>query len=134
MKPITLMALAATALTAVTLAAVPAAAHHSVYGAFDKDKMVKSKGVVKDVQWINPHTVLNVAVLNKAGGYDQWRLESQPVSFLRRAGVTKEMMMNGGKPMDIEYLPPRKDGAGNIGFLIKLTTADGRVIQFAPDK
>jgi hypothetical protein len=115
-------------------AAGSAAAHHSVYGAFDKDKSRPMRAVVTKVNWINPHIVFQVETKGANGAPQTWNLETQPVSFMRRAGVTKEMLLGGGKEMDLVILPPRKEGAGNVGFLIRMTTPDGKIIQFAPDK
>ena len=122
------------AAVAAMAAAVPASAHHSVYGAFDKDKSMSMKAVVKKVDWINPHTFFTVEAKDARGETKVWRLESQPPAFLRRVGLTKEKLMGDGKPVDITILPARKQGVDNVGFLIKMTTADGKTIVFAPDK
>jgi len=90
------------------------------------------KGVITKVDWINPHIFFTV-VESKPGG-KTWRLESVPPSFMRRAGVTKEMMMGDGKAAEIRLLPPRKEGVENIGFLLTIKTAEGQLISLAPDR
>jgi hypothetical protein len=117
-----------------TVAATPVAAHHSVYGAFDKDRPMNIRGVVKKLDWINPHTFFTVDVTDAQGKVKTWRLESQPPAFLRRAGLSKEQLQGDGKPVDLVILPARKAGVDNIGFLVKMTMSDGKAILFAPDK
>jgi hypothetical protein len=39
----------------LTMAAVPAVAHHSLFAVFDEEQAVTLKGVVSKVEWVNPH-------------------------------------------------------------------------------
>ena len=63
------MAIAVTALTLGT-----ALAHHST-AEFDYTKEVTIKGVVKEVQWTNPHSYIQVLVDGQAGEKIQWSVE-----------------------------------------------------------
>jgi hypothetical protein len=51
-------------LVAATLASAPARAHHSA-AMFDDSRVVELKGVVKELQWTNPHVWLQVTVDEK---------------------------------------------------------------------
>jgi hypothetical protein len=47
-------------LAALLLAAVPALAHQSIASAYDFSKPLVLKGTVKDVEFINPHSMLRI--------------------------------------------------------------------------
>ena len=51
----------------MALLALPAAAHHSVAGQFDVTRTVKFAGTVSRVDWINPHTYIDVDVTDAEG-------------------------------------------------------------------
>jgi hypothetical protein len=55
------------ALAALTTAAfaVPALAHHS-FAMFDAEKTVTVKGVVREFEWVNPHSWLRVTLQGPA--------------------------------------------------------------------
>ena len=63
MKSIRLLPIAAAALS---LIALPAAAHHS-QAIYDTDKVITIEGVVTDYRWTNPHTYLYVETQNDSG-------------------------------------------------------------------
>jgi hypothetical protein len=42
----------------LTMAAVPALAHYSLFAVFDEDQSVTLKGVISKVEWVNPHVYL----------------------------------------------------------------------------
>ncbi len=59
--------------------------HHS-FAMFDLDKEVTLEGVVKDVQWANPHVWLEIVIPDANGGSPQWGLELGTTGMLTRAG------------------------------------------------
>jgi hypothetical protein len=122
------------AMTAVLAIGAPAVAHHSVYGAFDQNRVTPVKGVVKKVDWINPHIFFTIDQTLPNGQVKTWRVETHPPAFMRRVGVTKEMLQGGGKPMDMIFLPARKEGVDNVAYLARMTTSDGKTIVFTPDR
>jgi hypothetical protein len=79
------------------LAIVPAVsfAHHSVAGFFDEEKKSEIEGVVKKVQWRNPHTIFEVDVTSDAGEVVTWRIESGALGVLRSRGLAQEFMQPG---------------------------------------
>lgn len=118
--------LAAVALFAgAMMVASPASAHHSVTGIFLADKAESLEGRLVSVEWVNPHIYFNVDVTDKAGKVTKWRFESLPPAFMRRAGLTRDLVMDdGGKPVKILYNPPR-DPKNHTGFALRFTYADG---------
>jgi prepilin-type processing-associated H-X9-DG protein len=125
---------AALALVAVLAVAGRAAlAHHSVAGEFDVRKIVTLHGVVSDIEWANPHIYIHVDVKDAAGTLTTWRLESVPVAMMRKAGLSKVLLLGNGQPANVEaYLA--RDGTPHLGYLVNITYADGHHYQFASDK
>jgi len=109
----------------VALACVPfgsVSAHHSI-AEFDYSKEVTIEGIVKEVQWTNPHSYIQVLVNTAAGGQDQWGIEIGSPSLNIRGGWRKDSVKRGDKvTMDIA---PARSGK-HYGTLRVLTTADGR--------
>jgi prepilin-type processing-associated H-X9-DG protein len=125
---------AATVLVAVLAVPGPAAlAHHSVAGEFDVRKIVTLNGVVSDIEWANPHIYIHVDVKDAAGSVTTWRLESVPVAMMRKAGLSKVLLLGNGQMANVEaYLA--RDGTPHLGYLVNITYADGHHYQFASDK
>ncbi|MDG2087848.1 MAG: DUF6152 family protein [Arenicellaceae bacterium] len=114
------------ALGGVTLSAV---AHHSVYGVFDKDAPFKITGVVTETRWINPHVFLHLDVTDQDGNVTEWRLETAPTAFMRKGGITKEMLSGDGGPVSVSGITATKDP--HIGWVHRITYADGHFYQLA---
>lgn len=125
---------AASLLVTVLAVAGPVAfAHHSVGGEFDVRKIVTLSGVVSDVEWANPHIYIHVDVKDPTGAVTTWRLESVPVAMMRKAGLSKVLLLGNGQRANIEaYLA--RDGTPHLGYLVNVTYADGHHYQFASDK
>ena len=117
----------------LALTAGNALAHHSVAGEFDVSKMVKLSGVVSDVEWANPHIYIHLDAKDAAGSITTWRLESVPVGMMRKAGLTKTLLLGNGQAASVDAYPAR-DGTPHLGYLVKITYADGHHFQFAADK
>ena len=106
-------------------------AHHSVSGQFDSSKPVTLKGVISKVDWINPHIYIHIDVKSDDGSMTTWALATLPTAMMRRAGLSKESFL--GKPgevVTVELLPAR-DGTQHLGWLEKITFADGHYHQLA---
>lgn len=108
----------------------PADAHHSVAGQFDTSRPMTLTGVITDIDWINPHIYIHLDVANETGGVETWRLESVPPSYLRKARLTREMLMGDGAEVTISVLPAR-DGTPLLGFVRVIQYPDGREYQMA---
>ncbi len=116
-----------------TIAAGEAIAHHSVAGEFNVSKIVQLNGVVSEVEWANPHIYIHLNVKDAAGVVTTWRLESVPVGMMRKAGLSKALLLANEQTASVSaYLA--RDGTPNLGYLVKITYADGHHYQFASDK
>lgn len=105
---------------AMGLAAPTAQAHHS-YAMFDRDKTVTLNGTVKQFQWTNPHSWIQVAVPGE-GGTDEWSVEMGSPFELLRVGWSPTTVKAGDK-VSIQ-IHPTKDGSKGGGF-VSGTGADG---------
>jgi hypothetical protein len=124
------LAVAAFGLLCASLAPPPASAHHSVAGQFDSSQRFELTGTISEVEWINPHIYIYLDVKDEQGAVKSWRLESLPTAMLRKAGLTKEMIIADGMPVTVSGYPAR-DGTKNLGWVLKLTYADGHYYQLA---
>lgn len=114
-------------------AAAPGFAHHSVGGEFNVHKKLTLTGVVSSVEWANPHIYVHFDVQGPRGSVAEWRLETVPVAMMRKAGLTKAMLMGNAQAATVDVYPAR-DGTPNLGYMLKITYRDGHHYQFAPDK
>ena len=80
--------------TAVSLLALPAAAHHS-FAMFDQQKVVTLTGTVKEFEYVNPHAWLYVAVTYDNGEKTLWGFEAEGPSALMRAGIKSTALQPG---------------------------------------
>jgi hypothetical protein len=106
----------------------PALAHHS-FAMFDRDKKVVLTGTVKEFQYTNPHSWIQMLVKTPDGRITEWGIEMQAISILSHLGWTHSTL----KPGDVVTVTasPRKDGQPQASFLsIKLP--NGKIIQYAP--
>ncbi len=108
--------------------ATPALAHHS--GAmFDASKTVTLEGTVKEFQYTNPHSWLQVVVPGPDGKSVEWGFEAEGPSTLLRAGIKAKTFMPGDKVTIVAH--PMKDGRP-AGGLVSATKADGTVFSPRP--
>jgi len=110
-----------------------AAAHHSVSGVFSSN-IVELTGVIADMDWINPHTHIYLDVTAEGGDVTRWELESLPTAMLRKAGVTKAMIMGDGQPVTVRARTARDPNTPNRAYTLKITYADGHVYQLSAEE
>ena len=119
--------------TSVLLAAVlfprPAHPHHSNV-AYEVTKVVTIIGVVKDFEWVNPHTWLHLVVEDEKGGKVEWAVEGRAPGILSRAGWTRASLKPGEK-ITVDMSPAR-DGS-KVGIIARVTKADGTILSNQPD-
>jgi len=101
-------------------------AHHSVAGQFDTSKSLTLKGSISKVNWMNPHIYVYLDVKETDGSVSTWALETLPTAMMRRAGLSKEAVMGtSGEVVTVQIVPAR-DGTKHMGWISKITYADGR--------
>ena len=109
-------------------------AHHSVSGQFDLTKEVTLKGIVSGVDWGNPHIYVVLDVPEQNGTKTTWKLETFPPAQMKRAGITKELIM--GQPSEVvtATIRPARDGSLHLGYLERLTYQDGHFYQLSSNE
>lgn len=109
----------ATCVTAVV------AAHHST-SEFDYTRQVTIKGVVKELQWTNPHSYIQLMVDGEDGKKVQWSVEIGSPSLNVNMGWRKTSV----KPGDVVTmeLAPARNGKP-YGTLRVLTFANGQKLE-----
>ena len=112
-------------LLAVSLAAVAGSvqAHHSA-AMFDHTKTITVQGTVKEFQYTNPHSWLQVVVVSSDGKATEWGFEAEGPSTLLHMGIKPSTFKPGSKVTVVAN--PMKDGRP-AGSWITVTTADGTV-------
>ena len=113
---------------AVLLCAAPAHSHHSNV-AYEVNKVITVTGVVKEFQWVNPHTWVYLTVDEGKGGKVEWAAEGRAPGILRRAGWSKSSL-KVGETVTID-MSPAKDGT-KTAIIARVTKADGTILSNQP--
>ncbi|MGH9648636.1 MAG: DUF6152 family protein [Bryobacteraceae bacterium] len=101
--------------------ATPAYAHHSMNG-FDRAKTITITGTVKQFKWANPHSWIEVEIVNSKGVLETWNLEMTAPGILARSGWKSTML----KPGDKATFGVHPMVNGDIGGqFVSVTFADG---------
>ena len=82
-------------LGAVALPSTTVRGHHSPQGIYFTDRIVEVEGEVTDIIWQNPHVRFTIAAVDEQGETASWAVESVPVTRLRRAGVSPDIVEIG---------------------------------------
>lgn len=102
----------------------PAFAHHST-ASFDNTKIVELKGVVKEFQWTNPHTWIQLNVTDDSGKVVEWSIEGGSPGTLSRNGWRASTF----KPGDVVTIKARPMLNGNPGgSFLGATLVDGKTL------
>ena len=110
---------------AVTDAAL---AHHSPV-MFDQTQRLTLTGTVREFQWTNPHSYIQLMVKNEQGLSEEWSLEMGASVYLYNLGW-RPSSVKAGDTLTVTIAPLRKGGNG--GLLLKAATADGKQIGRTP--
>ena len=103
-------------------------AHHSNV-AYEVTKVITITGVVKDFEWVNPHTWLHVVVDDGKGGKVEWACEGRAPGVLLRAGWSRSILKADEK-VTVD-MSPAKDGS-KVSIIARVTKADGTILSNQP--
>jgi hypothetical protein len=118
-------ALLCTFLAAVIGGISPASAHHS-YAMFDANNLLTFDATVKEFQWTNPHSWLQVMIVDDKGVAQEWSLELGPLVALHRWGW-KPHSVNPGDKVKVS-LNPLRDGTRG-GRLMTIVLPGGETLS-----
>jgi Family of unknown function (DUF6152) len=106
----------------------PLVAHHSFAAEFDDTKPVKMTGVIKKVEWTNPHIWFYLDVKNPDGTVTTWGFSGGAPGQLMRRGIVKDQLKLG-ETVVVEGFRA-KDGSNNASGG-RVTFPDGRNVLTA---
>jgi hypothetical protein len=96
------------ALSVLALLPVAALAHHSFAVFFDGAKNISLTGVVTEFKFVNPHGLIVMQVKNPQGAMEEWKVETNSPSILRRRGWAADSLM-AGETIIVDGWPGRND-------------------------
>jgi hypothetical protein len=108
----------------VLFGSLPLVAHHSA-AMFDDAKVTELKGVVKELQWKNPHVWLQVLVDDK-GSKTEWSIEGGSPNSLSRNGW-RSTTFQPGDEVSVR-INPMKDGTSAGSFIGAKFASTGKTI------
>jgi hypothetical protein len=108
------------------LAALPAAAHHSISAEFDTSKPITFTGTVQKVEWMNPHIYTHIETKGADGKPIVYKVEGGPPNALYRQGWRKDTL-KPGDTVTVTGIRAKIATSMNVG-VATITTADGKKI------
>jgi hypothetical protein len=109
-------------LSCLSFVPLGASAHHSP-SMFDPSKELTFTGTVREFQWTNPHSYIQLVVAPGEGPEQEWSLEMGANVYLYNLGW-RPSTVKAGDTLAVKILPLRNGEPG--GLLIEATTADGK--------
>jgi hypothetical protein len=104
--------------------ASPASSHHS-FAMFDSQRTIELEGTVREFLWANPHTWVQLDVV-QAGRRTEWSIEGRSPNVLSRRGWNRETLRPGERVTLSVH--PLKDGRPG-GAIVSVRFADGRLLN-----
>ena len=92
-------------------------AHHAVAGIYDLNKEIVLQGVLKKLNFTNPHASIELTVTEKDGKKSDWVLTTASIANLTREGINKTSM-KPGELLKVTILPARNGSL--TGFIRSL--------------
>jgi hypothetical protein len=114
------------------LMSVPSLAHHSLSGVYDIRKSGELTGVVKKVEFTNPHGAMHVEV-DENGTKTEWILTTGSANTLQSLGFGRggPNTVVEGDVVTIGYFPARNGKP--LGFIRTITLPNAKTIEFNPE-
>ena len=94
---------------------------------FDTNRELTLDGTVKEFQWTNPHTWVQLLVKDASGREVEWAIEGSSPNNLTRFGWSRRSLKAGDHVQAVVH--PLKDGSIG-GSLVKITV-NGQVVGAA---
>ena len=114
---------------AILLVAIASASAHHAAAGIDRTKTLELKGTIKAFSWQNPHSWMEVDVVNEQGKVVTWTVEMTAPSYLVRAGW-KATTVKPGDEVSVTVRPLKNGDPG--GLFVSVTLADGRTLTERP--
>ena len=107
-----------------------ALAHHSLSAVYDIRGNGEVTGVIKSVEFINPHGVMTLEAPNAEGELVEWQLTTGSANTLSSLGFGGDgpNTVIAGDVVTITYFPARNGRP--LGFIRSITLPDQRTIEF----
>src|SRR5665213_2268690 len=84
------------AFSGIFFTSYPLLAHHSLAAEYDAAKPITLQGKFTRMDWVNPHSWIHTAVVNKdTGKVETWDVETGPPNTLYRNGWRKTAIKEG---------------------------------------
>jgi hypothetical protein len=115
--------LALSSVAVVLSMGAPASAHHS-FAMFDNAKTTTLEGTIKEFQWTNPHSWIQVIVKDSSGKDVEWSVEGGSPNGLSRQGWKRTSVKPGDKAVVVIH--PLKDGTAG-GSLVTVSVGGVQV-------
>lgn len=108
-------------------------AHHSLSAVYNIRGSGEVTGVVRKVEFINPHGVMTLEVPNEDGTTTEWELTTGSANTLASLGFGGDgpNTVLAGDTVTITYFPARNGKP--LGFIRSITLPDQRKIDFEPE-
>ncbi len=111
-------------LALLLLASPLAFSHHSAAG-IDQKGSVTVTGTVKEFQWGNPHSWIELDVVNAKGEAEVWNFEMNPPVYLVKGGFTRSSLKPGDKvAVTAKPFIDKRPG----GIFVSVVLPDGKVL------
>ncbi len=117
------------AMAAAALATHAVLAHHSPV-MFDRAQPLTLTGTVREFQWTNPHSYIQLVVKPESGAQQEWSLEMGANVYLYNLGW-RPGTVKAGDTLKVTVAPLRSGKSGG-GLLLEATTADGKTLGASP--
>jgi hypothetical protein len=111
-------------LSLIALAAQPGSAHHS-FAMFDQEEVITLQGTVREFQWANPHSWIQVLVPGAGGKVTEWSVEMSGPGGLARKGWKPRTLKPGDK-ITVVIHPLRDGGPG--GSFVSVALPNGQTL------
>ncbi len=108
---------------ATTVASVPVLAHHSAAAQYDVSRTITLEGIVREFRFVNPHSVVRLAVTDAQNKETVWSCEWAPTTILRRYGMKPSALMANTRITIVGN--PARDGSADL-LINSITFEDGR--------